>query len=435
MYHFATCGLARAIMTQETQKKRRARRIAADEAHAWARNLRLGNAHAKYVLCMLTLYVNGDGVCFVSIPQLADDCELAGETIRRRLAWLEEVGALARRAQWIDENGRRNGEGRGRRTSDEIVLLVDVDPEEIEAQAKGNGDADPLPQTGSGDGADPIPQTGSNPVSPPVGTPLAPSLRRGPESSEPEHEDSPQPPKMGGGQEVDQEFEDQITQAQRAYPIPITNLPRFRIVWAAQARDIRPKILTAMRGFAAFIADCERRNKPRAVKDADRWVASGMWEGYVTTGEKADAAALITPVPVDSELGRAWSTIAKIARLSAPFENHGHFILPRPLTPREVAFANAPPERDWIFIGAHNAHEIAAWNEFMRESLSARARPELVQHRWQNKAIGTASGFLAPWRWPPSKEGKIYNGGTGPPNELMTEDDENVLTELGKMTG
>jgi hypothetical protein len=87
--------------------KRRARRIAADEAHAWARNLRLNNPHAKLVLSMLSQYVNGDGICWVGIPSLAEDCELAVNTVRGRLAWLEEIGAIARKPQWLDEFGRR----------------------------------------------------------------------------------------------------------------------------------------------------------------------------------------------------------------------------------------------------------------------------------------------------------------------------------------
>jgi hypothetical protein len=40
---------------------------------------------------------------------------------------------IVRMPQWIDEYGRRNGEGRGKRTSDLIRLMIDVDPEVIEA--------------------------------------------------------------------------------------------------------------------------------------------------------------------------------------------------------------------------------------------------------------------------------------------------------------
>ena len=52
-------------------RKPRPRRIASDEAHAWARNLRLHNSLAKLVLSMVTGYVNGDGICYVGIEALA----------------------------------------------------------------------------------------------------------------------------------------------------------------------------------------------------------------------------------------------------------------------------------------------------------------------------------------------------------------------------
>jgi Helix-turn-helix domain len=102
----------------------RARRIASDEAHAWARNLRLGNPQAKLILSMVTLYVDGEGCCFVSIPALAEDCEMSPDTVRRRLAWLESIGVISRTAQWVDAQGRRNGTGQGKRTSDLIRLLM-----------------------------------------------------------------------------------------------------------------------------------------------------------------------------------------------------------------------------------------------------------------------------------------------------------------------
>ncbi|MCS3447354.1 MULTISPECIES: helix-turn-helix domain-containing protein [Bradyrhizobium] len=41
-------------------------------------------------------YVEGDGMCWVGIPSLAADCDLSQDTVRRRLAWLEEIGAIDR---------------------------------------------------------------------------------------------------------------------------------------------------------------------------------------------------------------------------------------------------------------------------------------------------------------------------------------------------
>ncbi|WP_315759321.1 hypothetical protein [Bradyrhizobium sp. SZCCHNRI2007] len=117
--------------------KRRARHIAADEAHAWARSLDLKNPYAKGVLKSLSIYVNGEGRCFVGLDQLALDTDLSVDTVRRRMVWLEEIGAITRIPQWLDEHGRRNGDGRGKRTSDLIVLHLDRDPDEIEARAWG----------------------------------------------------------------------------------------------------------------------------------------------------------------------------------------------------------------------------------------------------------------------------------------------------------
>lgn len=122
----------------------RARRIASDEVHAWARNVRLGNSFAKLILCMLALYVNGDGLCFVGVEHLAEDCELDTKTVRRRLQWLEDVaGVIEREPQWLAADGTRNSKGVGRRTTDTIRLLI------------GNGEGN----SSDGDG----------PVSPPPG--------------------------------------------------------------------------------------------------------------------------------------------------------------------------------------------------------------------------------------------------------------------------
>ncbi|WP_315774879.1 MULTISPECIES: hypothetical protein [unclassified Bradyrhizobium] len=119
------------------REKRRARHIAADEAHAWARSLDLKNPYAKGVLKSLSIYVNGEGRCFVGLDQLALDTDLSVDTVRRRMVWLEEIGAITRIPQWVDEHGRRNGDGRGKRTSDLIVLHLDRDADEIEARAWG----------------------------------------------------------------------------------------------------------------------------------------------------------------------------------------------------------------------------------------------------------------------------------------------------------
>ncbi|MGX1353490.1 hypothetical protein AB7M49_007111 [Bradyrhizobium elkanii] len=181
-----------------TTAKKRARRIASDEATAWARNLELGNPYAKSVLRALGEYVDGDGLCWVGIPSLASDCDLSQDTVRRRLAWLEDIGAIGRTPQWVDENGRRNGDMRGKRTTDLIRLLVDADTDAIEARAAGR-DADerrvnsrsisPSWQQGLNSGDD-----DASPR-PALGQPS--QYSQGLDSLEPEQEDPPKSPSGG----------------------------------------------------------------------------------------------------------------------------------------------------------------------------------------------------------------------------------------------
>lgn len=433
-------------MNTSTIIKRRARRIASDEAHAWARNLRLGNPLAKLVLTMLTAYVNGDGACFVGIGDgtlegggLSADCELAPNTIRGRLGWLESVGAVARFPNWVDENGRRNADCRGKRTTDEIRLLVDADIDEIEAKARGISPSRDEGQNNDHSNAGPQPALHTALHQPSTS---AEGLISEPE---PEPEDNPQPPK-GGGQVVDQEFENQIASASALYPIPITNLPRFRTVWQEQDRAIRPKILAAMRAFASFIRGCERKHKPRAVKDADRWVAAGMWQGFVQLAENVDAAGQISHIEPDSEAGKAHAVLCRIAEIEPKLEG-GKIVLKRPLSPRGLAFANAPDATDWVFIAdGADSNKIGAWRAFIgaeldmpigrlvRERSWRKLKPEEVEaHGGRSTEIINQRGFLAPWPWPPRKDGTLST--TGPPDTLMTDQDVKDLDQLGKMTG
>ena len=198
--------------TSNPADKKRKRRIASDEAHAWARNLRLNNPFAKLVLSMLTLYVDGDGKCFVGIEALAEDTELSTDTVRKRLSWLETVGAIARFPQWVDASGRRNSEERGKRTTDEIRLLMASDPDVIERRAHGD-DSEPIEHEKTAQSADsssisPGPQQGQQTenkndqgsVSPLSALCQPSDSGKGLDSSnlEPEPKNSPQSPPSGG---------------------------------------------------------------------------------------------------------------------------------------------------------------------------------------------------------------------------------------------
>jgi hypothetical protein len=379
-------------MATPERAKPRARRIAADEAHAWARNLRLNNPHAKLTLSMVSLYVDGDGYCFVSIPTLADDTELSTQTVRNRLAWLEQVGAITRLPQWIDEYGRRNGEAKGKRTSDLIRLMLDVDPEVIEAAVRGDLDAvsrevSPMPQTG----LNPVPET----VSP------MPALRQPYDSvegliSEPEPE-SPLKPPQGGEREpspgLDQGEPEHFGPAWEAWP----GHQAMRRDLALEAfRQLTPEQQRHCRAAIAPYLQMRKQIGRSTVPDFHRWIRVRGFDEFPNASLEPAPSGLAS-YEVSSREGRALKELYRFARVPL-FETGGRVVYPLPVTARVLAFAELPPERDWPFI--ESEAQLAAWSAFLTTHLH-RPRANLVQQR------GDKRGFAAPWAWPPRRDGTI----------------------------
>jgi hypothetical protein len=187
----------------KTQIKRPAQWDATKEAYAWARGVRTGEPLAKSQLIALTHYVNDKFECYVGIDTLAADTDVHPDTVRRRLALLEQIGAIVRTPQWLD-NGQRNAEGRGKRTTDLIKLRVDRDSSSVEPRViSANGTivtVPPAEQNEEGANAEVTPDFPPGPHHAP-GHPSAiaqpPQCSKG-LISEHEHEDSPPAPPPGG---------------------------------------------------------------------------------------------------------------------------------------------------------------------------------------------------------------------------------------------
>ena len=308
--------------------KRRAIRHASDSAHAWARNLRLGDVHSKLLLSMLTLYVDGEGKAFVGLDQLAEDCEFSPDTVRRRLRWLEEIGAIARTAQWIDANGRRGAWGRGKRTSDEIRLLLDADADEIEARAAGieqkiGGVSTPISPsqqqglTTSADSVGPAPALGQ------------PShCGEGLDSSEPEPEpESPQPLRGEGEPGRDLEEPDDFAPAWSSWPGHEVMrrdlaLAEFRLLSREKQRLCRAAI-------PQFVRMQERLGRTRP-PNFHLWIRNAGFEEFPNATLETAAAPAASSFDVNSAEGKAIKALYAFARTSL-FEHRGCVIYPLPV--------------------------------------------------------------------------------------------------------
>lgn len=132
-------------MSEQKSTSRRLRtRIGSDDARRWVRALKLGNPLAKAVLAAVANYMNEDGTAYPGIETLAQDTDIAENTIVARLRWCERIGAIEIVRCWVDENGVRNTERRGRVTSNLIRFRFEVDPEDIASSAAGAAKKRPL---------------------------------------------------------------------------------------------------------------------------------------------------------------------------------------------------------------------------------------------------------------------------------------------------
>lgn len=389
----------------------RKRRVAADEAHSWARHLRLKNPYGKLVLGMLTLYVNGEGSCFVGIQSLAEDCELSADTVRKRLAWLEHVGAIARFPQWIDGNGRRNGDGVGKRTSDEIRLLMEADPDVIEARAAGDEHAG-----GDDDGGEisPRSQQGLNEAedqaSPPVAVCQPSDSGKGLKTLNlnTEPEDSPQPPKGGnddaGGEAEGKPWPHEASwqRIEAAWGNPILHQQLCRTLWDAFSDPERERFARVVRGYLSWrVAQPKppnRCNMQKLMRERDAWPGFEKLAGPDPT--------LRTFIAEGSAEHRAFTVIEAIGGWSArpcPFDTsqgaRGYW-RSRPTLPDELAMAQFvdKPFDQWTQLEPKTP-SFYAWVDRVRDWTGV--------HR---------ENLRVPCLFPPRKDGTISSS-TDPPKE------------------
>jgi hypothetical protein len=348
---------------------------------------------------MLTLYVNGEGRSFVSVPTLAEDCELAPDTIRRRLAWLEEIGAVVRMAQWIDENGRRNSVGRGRRTSDEIALCVDADSEEIEGRARGNG----------GENGDPDPSSvpGAQNADPPAGTQMTPALRLGPDSLNlNQEEESPPSPPQGGGErfyEAEREATESLAPFIAAYPDQlIADYARTQAVWAAMTAQEQADAVVGAKGYGALIRKERLAGRNRSVKDAHSWLRNRQWTGYLGAGKTIEAAKQRFHAAEGSDEWRAWTVFYRCCGRrgipeSAIIGSGSEVTASVPSQWPPVGRGLDPDEREWLTF-AEGTPQFAAWLRKLREIDGAIGLRTITIDGKSVRAI------RVPQEWPPGKK-------------------------------
>ncbi|MEI9804075.1 MAG: hypothetical protein WDN48_05925 [Pseudolabrys sp.] len=153
---------------------------------------------------------------------------------------------------------------------------------------------------------------------------------------------------------------------------------------------------------AAVVAEHPKLFEPKSIDRAQKLLTREIVKSLTREprgdGEAAPAAAgpaSFERVTADDERGIAYCNLRAIAgELAKPTRaSNGDIYLPAEAAgPEVLPFAKLPPREQWAVIT--DLAQLTAWREFFDATL-----PNLARRPFAG---------VAPWPWPPSKAGKVY---------------------------
>ncbi len=221
----------------------------------------------------------------------------------------------------------------------------------------------------------------------------------------------------------------------RAKEKHVATLPEFKRRYPTTASDDQTRIdsawfklspedgLAALAGIAPFLERLKRdgrKHPPSAWKylEEKRWTLLEV--------EKLSNVTELPKIAADSPEGRAWLLLHRIAGAGEPAISNGQIALRKPMPPRAAAFVNAPAETEWCFIAETETNKLGAWRSFLGTELGMPTGPLIRDRSWRpmrpdelkaqeglpeaerRRAVMISQrGFLAPWQWPPRKDGTL----------------------------
>lgn len=397
-------------MSKGSDSQRR-RFYCTEEARSWAKGLSFGNAEAKSVLVALTAYVNDDAVCFPSISQLARDTDLSHDTVRRRLAWLEALGAISRSPRYIDATGRRSAKS-GKRTTDEIQLRVHLAADDVARSVSsptftvGSVEATTASDKAGPGHREPTRQTVVSPA-PAIDQPS--QYRQG-LISEPEPEDSPYTPKSEQGTEV------RWNSFAIAWECSMNRSLKVQQLFASLPADEQADAILAARGYFVWRS---RRQAAGRVKNPLRFLKNQKaWPRWIAQLSPESRQPLRRFVAFGSTEWQAQCVIARIADRAVPTpitcsEGSGGYFAALPTDLLELAAYAKKPLEEWCFVARGSL-----WCDVWCRRLNIAPRPICVSTKEKYEVAGRIytnwsikkPGLLVPILRPPGDDEPQYAG-------------------------
>jgi hypothetical protein len=185
---------------------------------------------------------------------------------------------------------------------------------------------------------------------------------------------------------------------------------RQRTAYAAEALNEEEQ-QAALAGIGPFLEHLRRVGR-KNVPAGWRYLEEKRWT-LLDHGKPATSGPAV--YPRDSAEARGVKALHEIAgRISAFWkiyhQSDGSVAWGKTMTPQLAALGQAPPPDQWVTLDRNGG---GAWEAFMQQFFDQ----GVLRNRMRE-------GSRAPWAFPPSATGKIYDGKTGPPGGMMTAQDE-----------
>lgn len=376
----------------------------------WAMEQETGDPRSQCLLYVIADCANPEGVAFPSIKFMAAKSQQSKATVQRRLKELEDMGAIARFPRWEDEGGKVNSEGRGRRTSDEIRVLLDAHI------IRSSGDDDD--GAGGPDSGAPPSQPDTPPSPGATGT-VAQLSDGGPShcgdplmNLQKEPEDSPPFPPSGGDATAFEQFEESWSDFEKAWHEPILRQSIARTVWAALNEDERKLAIKAAAGYVVWRAG---QKKPPNVINAHTFLRErDAWVRFAALAPADQAAAEKITIEADTPAWRGFCVIARIWGRPIPT---GPVEVRARAVPGLQSLSEAYWVEDWPSIfECDQPRQAQAWRERLEKCGYQMPGAQKIDDG-PHPTLGRAwkFGWLLPAEWPPRMDGTL--SATGPAGE------------------
>jgi DNA-binding transcriptional ArsR family regulator len=152
----------------------------------------------------------------------------------------------------------------------------------------------------------------------------------------------------------------------------------------------------ALDGIEPFLAELKRLQK-KHTPAGWRYLEEKRWTMLRASEAAAEGAAARPAIAIGSPEHQALETLHAVAR-TRMLVTGGSAFYRAAVTPQLLAFAQAPPRDDWLWI--EDRQQLAAWQAFIARHVFV-GRPPLLQQR------GDKTGIFAPFAWPPRIDGSL----------------------------